>query len=124
MARPSAPEIVVQNSRLGERSERLEPCEVGVRLRLTDLDGRTVRCSASIVVWGELDGGDEPDAPKWRKSEPIEVTADAADATYRSVRSRPLGATTSPPDSRCGCGGMVCEFHAELEMGKDGSNSL
>ena len=71
-----APEVVVQNSRLGERSERLEPCEAGVRLRLSEVDGRTVRCTGRLVVWSEFDGGDEPDAPKWRKSEPIEVTAD------------------------------------------------
>ena len=37
-----APEIVVQNSRLGERTERLDPCEVGVRVRLSAIDGRNV----------------------------------------------------------------------------------
>ena len=43
----SRPEIVVQNSRLGERSERLEPCEVGVRLRPAEVDGRTVACTGA-----------------------------------------------------------------------------
>lgn len=115
-----APEIVVQNSRLGERSERLEPCEIGVRLRLSEVDGRSIRCSARFVVWSELDAGDEPDAPKWRKSAPIEVTADLK--TPRSV---------DPPTSAgrdafvaalgaVGATGMVCEFRAELELGKDG----
>src|SRR5689334_5830908 len=73
-----APKVVVQSSRLGERSERLEPCEVGVRLRLSEIDGRTIRCFACLVVWCEFDGGDEPDAPKWRKSEPVKVEADLA----------------------------------------------
>jgi hypothetical protein len=59
-----APEVVVQNSRLGERGERLEPCEAGVRLRLSEVDGRTVRCTGRLVVWSEFDGGDEPEAPK------------------------------------------------------------
>ena len=115
-----APEVVVQNSRLGERSERLEPCEVGVRLRLSEVDGRTVRCTGRLVVWCEFDGGDEPDAPKWRKSEPIEVTADLG--TPRAVgpitsagRDDFAGALRA-----VGADGMVCEFHAELEMGKDG----
>ena len=83
-----APEIVVQNSRLGERSERLEPCEMGVRLRLSEVDGRSVRCTARLVVWGEFDGGDEPEAPRWRKSEPIQVTADLE--TPRAVGTRHL----------------------------------
>ena len=71
-----APEIVVQNSRLGERSERLEPCEVGVRLRLSEVDGRTIQCSARLVVWHEIDGGDDdPEADRWRKSDTVEVSA-------------------------------------------------
>ena len=115
-----APEVVVQNSRLGERSERLEPCEVGVRLRLSDVDGRLVQCSASLVVWSEFDGGDEPDAPKWRKSEPIEVAA--ALPSPRSIGS----ITSSGRDefawalTGIGATGMACEFHGELEVGKDG----
>jgi len=115
-----APEIVVQNSRLGERSERLEPCEVGVRLRLSEVDGRSVRCTARLVVWGEFDGGDEPDAPKWRKSEPIRVTADLE-------TPRAFGTITSAGRddfaralSAVGADGMICEFHAEIEVGKDG----
>lgn len=116
-----APEIVVQNSRLGERSERLEPCEVGVRLRLSDIDGRSVRCSASLVIWGEFDGGNEPDAPKWRKSDPIRVTADLT--TPRSVGTLPLAAGRGEfagAFTAIGATGMACEFHTELEIGKDG----
>lgn len=115
-----APAVVVQNSRLGERSERLEPCEVGVRLRLSDFDGRTVRCFARLVVWSEFAGGDGPDDPKWRKSEPIEVSADLV--TPRAVGNL----TTAGRDAfitalrAVGADGMECEFHAELEVGKDG----
>lgn len=115
-----APEIVVQNSRLGERGERLEPCEVGVRLRLSEVDGRSVRCTARLVVWGEFDGGDEPDAPKRRKSEPIQVRADLE--TPRAVGTL----TSAGRDdfaralSAVGAAGIICEFHAEIEVGKDG----
>jgi len=115
-----APEVVVQNSRLGERSERLEPCEVGVRLRPSQVDGRAVHCSASVVVWSEFDGGDAPDAPKWRKSEPVFVEADLRTPTA-------IGSiTTAGRDdfagafAGLGAAGMECEVHAELEIGKDG----
>jgi hypothetical protein len=115
-----APEVVVQNSHLGERSERLEPCEVGIRLRLSDVDGRLVHCSARFVVWSELDGGDEPDAPKWCKSDPIEVVSDLQ--TPRSVGAITSSGHDEFAASLAGVGavGMVCEFHAELEVGKDG----
>jgi hypothetical protein len=49
-----------------------------VRIRPSELDERQLRCTGRIVVWEEFDGGDGPDAPRWRKSEPIEVTADVA----------------------------------------------
>jgi hypothetical protein len=115
-----APEVAVQNSRLGERSERLEPCEVGVRLRLSALDGRGLRCTGRFVVWQEFDGGALPDSPRWRKSDPIEVTAvlvaprsvGLIEAAGRDDFSAALAAI--------GAVGMSCEFHAEIELGKDG----
>jgi hypothetical protein len=115
-----APEAKVQNSRLGERSERLEPCEIGVRVRPSALDGRTLNCTARLVVWGEFDGGDEPDADRWRKSEPIEVTA-----AIEVPRSIGAVASAGHEDfsaslASVGASGMACEFHAELEFGKDG----
>ena len=116
-----APEIVVQNSRLGERSERLEPCEVGVRLLPSAVDGRTVRCSASLVVWSEFDGGSAPGSPKWRKSKPIRVEADVVTPTaIGSIVSAGLDDFIGA-FARLGAAGMQCEFHAELEFGKDGA---
>lgn len=115
-----APEVVVENSRLGERSERLEPCEVGVRLRLAQFDGRPVRCAACLVVWSEFDGGDEPDAPKWRKSEPIEVTAELPTPTTIGPIESAGRDGFAAAFAAIGATGMECEFHAELEVGKDG----
>ncbi len=115
-----APEIKVQNSRLGERSERLEPCEVGVRVRPSAVDGRTLVCTARLVVWGEFDGGDEPDADRWRKSEPIEVTATLdAPRAIGNIAVAAHGAFTTALTA-IGASGMACEFHAECELGKDG----
>lgn len=115
-----APEIVVQNSRLGERSERLEPCEVGIRVRPSAVDGRQITCKARFVVWGEFDGGDQPDALKWRKSEPIELTAALpAPTAVGQVTSAGRGAFEHAL-AAVGANGMSCEFHAELEFGKDG----
>jgi hypothetical protein len=115
-----APEVVVQNSRLGERSERLEPCEVGVRLRPSVVDGRAVSCRARLFVWSEFDGGDEPDAPRWRKSEPIEVTADLPTPTAIGAATTAGRADFDAALRAVGANGMACEFHAELEVGKDG----
>ncbi len=117
-----APEITVQNSRLGERSERLEPCEVGVRVRPTTLDSRNLSCTARLVVWGEFDGGDEPEAHRWRKSEPIEVEVRS---TLRAPSSIGIVETAGREEfasalATVGATGMACEFHAEVESGKDG----
>jgi Helicase conserved C-terminal domain len=115
-----APEIVVQESRLGERSERLEPCEVGIRVRRQATDGGVVKCSARLVVWSEFDGGSEPDADKWRKSEFVEVGA-----TLDTPQDVGVVATAGREDfaaalANVGAVGMACEFHAELELGKNG----
>lgn len=115
-----APEIVVQNSRLGERSERLEPCEIGVRVRTSAVDGRLVSCSARFVVWSEFDGGDESDADKWRKSEPIEVAATLSTPTAVGPITSAGRADFELALAAAGAAGMTCEFRAELELGKDG----
>ena len=114
-----APEVVVQDSHLGERSERLEPCEVGVRLKLSRLDGRNIRCSARLVVWYQC-GDAKAAAPTWHKSNPIKVRTEIE--TPRSVG--PVVAAGREAFSRAlsavGADGMACEFHAEVEAGKDG----
>ena len=57
-----APEARVQQSRLGERAERLEPCEVGIRVRPNSLDGRALHARVRAVAWKQLaDAPDDPD---------------------------------------------------------------
>jgi len=115
-----APEVVVQNSRLGERSERLEPCELGVRVRPSEVDQRAVICSARFVVWSEFDGGDQPDADKWRKSEPITVSANLPTPNAVTQVTNAGQADFERELAAVGASGMSCEFHAELENGKNG----
>lgn len=115
-----APEVVVQNGRLGERGERMEPCEVGIRLRPSAVDGRTVNCHASLVVWREHDGGGEPDAPRWRKSDPVEVVADLITPTVVGDQTTAGRGEFEVALRDIGANGMACEFQAELERGKDG----
>lgn len=115
-----APEIKVQNSRFGERSERLEPCEVGVRVRPTALDVRTLVCLARMVVWKEFDGGEEPDAVRWQKSEPIEVRATLQSPGSVGVVRGGGHDEFASALATVGAIGMAGEFHAELELGKDG----
>lgn len=115
-----APQVVVENSRLGDRAERLEPCEVGVRVRPNAIDGRTITCRAQLAVWGAFDGGDAPDAPRWRKSPPIDVTSELATPTAIGVATSSGRPEFESAMRAAGADGMACEFHAELEMGKDG----
>jgi hypothetical protein len=115
-----APEMVVQNSRLGDRSERLEPCEVGIRVRPSTLDGRSMRCTGRLVAWEEFDGGPGPDDPKWRKSESVEVVATLQAPTAVGGTTVAGNAEFAAALSAVGASGIACEFHAEIELGKDG----
>jgi hypothetical protein len=70
-----APAISVLQSRLGERAERLDPCEVGFRVRPTEIDGRSISCRVRLLAWREIEGaGDDPEVEKWEKTEPVDVT--------------------------------------------------
>src|SRR5216117_295062 len=62
--------------RLGERSERLEPCEIGVRVRPSALDARTLRCKARMVAWKRISDSREPDIDKWAKTERVDVAVE------------------------------------------------
>ena len=116
-----APEARVQQSRLGERAERLEPCEVGIRVRPNSLDGRALHARVRAVAWKQLaDAPDDPDADKWEKTAPIDVVVDMhlpsgvgdVAAAGRSEIAAALAAV--------GATGLAGEIHAEIEAGKDG----
>lgn len=115
------PEVRVQQSRLGERAERLEPCEAGIRVRPTVLDGRTVSCRVRLVAWREIpNAGEDPEVEKWEKSDAVDVvvTVDlprevgGLAVAGRDDVARALAAV--------GADGLAAEIHAEIEAGKDG----
>lgn len=116
-----APQAKVQQSRLGERAERLEPCEVGLRVRPTALDGRAILCRARVAAWRELpDASDDPDAEKWEKTERIDVTVEVelprrVGDVEHAGRDRIAQALAN-----AGADGLEAEVHAEVEAGKDG----
>jgi hypothetical protein len=116
-----APEVQVQQSRLGERAERLEPCAMGFRSRPTALDGRAISCRVRLVAWRELpNAGDDPDAEKWEKTETVDVmvTVDLP----RQVGGLAVGGRNEIAKALTAVGakGLAAEVHAEVEAGKDG----
>lgn len=115
-----APEEKVQHSRLGERAERLEPCEVGIRFRPDRLDNRILHCRLQVVAWRQLAGPAGPDDDKWEKTERIRVNVaigmphdvgDVAIAGRREIEDA-LGSV--------GASRLSAEVHAEIEEGRDG----
>jgi Helicase conserved C-terminal domain len=116
-----APAVKVAQSRLGARAERLEPCEIGIRVRPSALDGRTARCRARLVAWKRIPGADnEPETDKWEKTAPIEVLVDVLiprDVGLVEIAGRVEIAAALRDSAAMG---LAAEVHAEIEAGKDG----
>ena len=116
-----APEIVVQQSPLGERAERLFPCALGIRVRPSELDGRTLHCTVRMTGWREIaDHGDGPDDEKWEKTAPVEVMVDLPapkrpDEVSRAGRTEIAQAFTTASED-----GLAAEVQAEIEIGQQG----
>ena len=115
------PQDVVQNSHLGERAERLQPCAAGFRVRLSEIDGRILHCRAKMVAWREIpEHGDDPDDEKWEKSDTVVVEIDLESPTAvgePSVSGRPEIADALASVS---ADGLEAEIQAELESGQLG----
>jgi hypothetical protein len=116
-----APEVKVQASRLGDRGERLEPCEVGIRVRPNSLDGRTIPCRVRMVAWRKLAGAsDDPDSDKWEKTNRVEVRLELH--LPSEIGDISVAGRTEFAGALAGVGGdgLAAEVHAEIEAGKDG----
>lgn len=114
-----APIATAQEKRLGERGERLDPCEVGVRVRPSALDGREIVCAARFVVWTPA-GRTGRRSTSWRKSPVMEVRATVACPTQ--VGDHATGGRREFEDvlrSR-GLEGFSAEFRVEVESGRNG----
>lgn len=115
-----APDDVVRASRLGERAERLDPCEVGVRVRPTRLDARAIHCQVRMVAWREIPGAEDPDADKWQKTDPIEVDVDVQMPTQMGQVGVAGRDAIADRLTAVGADGLAAEIHVELEAGRDG----
>ena len=116
-----APEIVVQQSRLGERAERLFPCALGIRVRPSELDGRTLHCTARMAVWREIaDHGDGPDDEKWGKTAPVEVMVDLPAPRRPGEVSKAGGSEIAQALTAVSADGLAAEVQAEIEIGQQG----
>jgi len=116
-----APEERIQESRLGERAERLEPCECGFRVRPTQLDGRLIRCRIGIVAWREIeDAGDDPDEDKWVKTDRVEAELELK--LPERVGQMEVAGHEEISQALTGVGAvdLAAEVHAEIEAGKEG----
>ena len=116
-----APQASVQDSPLGERAERLDPCATGFRVRPTALDGRDLKCRARMVAWKEIPGhGNEPDVDKWEKTDIVEVEVDlrCPDSPGEATRSGQKEISASL--TAVSADGLVGEIQAEIEMGQLG----
>src|SRR5450759_1795763 len=111
-----APEERIQESRLGERAERLEPCECGFRVRPTQLDGRPIRCRIGIVAWREIeDAGDDPDEDKWVKTDRVEAELELK--LLERVGQMEVAGHEEISQALTGVGAvdLAAEVHAEIE---------
>lgn len=113
-----APTVKVQNSRLGERAERLEPCEIGLRVQPDGTDARQIKCRARMVAWRLAEK--VPGGNRWAKTDPVEVTDTVTAPQAFGVVEVAGKAAFDAAFAAIGAAGLSCEFHAELESGKDG----
>ena len=117
-----APEELVQASRLGERAERLDPCETGLRVLVPTIQRQPLRCRVRARGWRE-------DAPRqasgaaavWKKSDLVDV--EVALSTPTGIED-PTHAGESELGSAfvaAGVTGLKAEVRAEIEYGRQGS---
>lgn len=115
-----APQEKVEHSRLGERGERLEPCEVGIRIRPSTLDGRPLRCRVRLCAWRELPAPSGPDADRWEKTQHIDLDLSVATPTEVGPISSAGREEIATALAAVGAAGLAAEVRAEIEQGKEG----
>ena len=116
-----APESKVLARNLGDRAERLEPCAIGLRIRMGDQVRRQIKCTVSACCWHQSQElGDGEPQERWRKSE-------------RMVTEVMIAVPSQVGDLRCsgrnaisqafvdaGFPGIEAEVRVEVESGKQG----
>lgn len=108
-----APEALVKAT-LGEARERFNPCAIGIRVRLPELDGRVVRCRVRMAAWRETERG------YYEKVGPVEVPVSLPTPTrVGEVQSAGREEIASALRS-AGAVGLSAEVRAEVEEGRQG----
>jgi hypothetical protein len=115
-----APEERVRRSRLGERGERLDPCAIGLRVRLSALDGREIRCAVRCCAWKQLPSSQDPEADKWEKTDYISTSVQLRTPTNPGDLISAGKDEIAMSLHAVGAGGLAAELHAEVELGKEG----
>jgi hypothetical protein len=114
-----ATEESVRNNPLGARGERLDPCEVGFRVRLRSFENVRIRADVRARAWRRVGAGAGP-ATMWVKTAAIDVTCTVVAPTV------PGPATIAGADEidqafrAIGADGLKGEVHAETVLGRDG----
>lgn len=114
-----APEEKTRRNVLGERGERMEPCEVGIRVRPSALDGRTVECTVTAVSWIR-EGGDKGSAARWAKLEKVEVLICLDIPTSPGIVRQAGRVEIDAAFKRVGADHVSAEVRAEIEDGQLG----
>lgn len=114
-------EEAVQNSRLGERAERLDPCAAGFRVRLSEVDGRQLACLVNFRLWKAEHDEDASGQPaQWVKSREIGVSVGLQTPTQLGRPTVAGAQQFASVMSAAGFVGHAAELRAELELGKQG----
>lgn len=117
-----APEVKVRQNRLGERGERLEPCEIGLQVRPSSFDGRSVACRVRLCAWRQISDSEDPSIDKWEKTKRLEVRVSLPTPTQLGEITRAGRQEFATALADVGAAGLEAELHAEVEQGKGGKH--
>lgn len=112
--------VEAERDRLGDRGERLDPCEIGFRVRLSAFDGRQIQCRVSAIAWRQLPASQDPEAHRWAKTEAISVEVDLSTPTDTGDVRVAGRAMIANAFQGVGAASLAAEVRAEVELGKDG----
>lgn len=112
--------VEAERDRLGQRGERLDPCEIGFRVQLSSFDGRSIQCRVTGVAWRGLAATPDPDADHWAKTDRIAVEFEVETPTdpgdIRVGGQLPIARALT----NVGADQLTAEVRTEVELGRDG----
>lgn len=111
-----APRDEIANSPLGDRAERLEPCEVGIRLKLPAGAARSFEYEVECVAWRGQNGA-------WTKTQPI-VWTGGLDIPEESGSSMHDEAGLSGAIAAAGAPGVKGAIEIDVGTAQDGSSEV